>query len=106
MPKDNKKSLRHLSESYISQIHVLRAICTASNGGAAAARPRTLDIGEVAELSGLKDEKETLRFLYILEGHKLVTPFPPGDFTSKAWQVTDEGLKAWKTISSELDLAA
>jgi len=103
MSKENKKSLRHLNESYIHQIHVLKAICGAAITGG---KSKPFDISEVAEMSGLKDDKETLRYLYILEGHKLVTPFPIGDFTSKTWQVTEEGVKAWKQISSELDLAA
>ena len=50
-------------------------------------------IPEIAELSGIKDERETQRNLYILEGHKLVTPLPPGDLTSKNWQITITGLK-------------
>lgn len=50
-------------------------------------------INEIAELSGIKDERETQRYLYILEGHKLVTPLPPGDLTSKNWQITSVGLK-------------
>lgn len=50
-------------------------------------------INEIAELSGIKDERETQRYLYILEGHKLVTPLPPGDLTSKNWQITGAGLK-------------
>jgi len=50
-------------------------------------------INEIAELSGIKDERETQRYLYILEGHKLVTPLPPGDLTSKNWQITITGLK-------------
>jgi hypothetical protein len=115
MAQDKKKSIRQLSESYINQINVLKAMCTGGRGGetsgaqdptAGVPCARTLDVEQVAELSGLGDEKEALRFLYILEGHKLVSPFPKGDFTSKTWQVTDEGLKVWASISAELDVAA
>lgn len=115
MAQDNKKSIRQLSESYIHQINVLKAMCTGTKAGetganqdgtAGVVRARTLDVEQVAELSGLGDDKEALRFLYILEGHKLVSPFPKGDFTSKTWQVTDEGLKVWASISAELDVAA
>lgn len=128
MSQENKKSIRQLSESYINQINVLRAMCTGSagktgdsssagvtsSGGSSSGdstshstpRVRTLDVDQVAELSGLGDDKEALRFLYILEGHKLVSPFPKGDFTSKTWQITEEGLKVWASISSEMDVAA
>lgn len=61
-----------------------------------------MEIAEIAEVSGLNDEKEAQRYLYILEGHKLVSPFPPGDFTSKCWQITDEGIKTFKMISSSI----
>jgi hypothetical protein len=53
-------------------------------------------------LSGLADEKETQRFLFILEGQKLVTPFPEGDFTSKIWQITNQGMQTLKQISSTM----
>lgn len=91
-----KKIPAHLSESYINQINVLKALC---GGTPPANRPRTLEITEIAEMSGLSDEKEAQRYLYILEGHKLVSPSPPGDFTSRAWHVTEEGIKAFKIIS-------
>ncbi|MFM1847710.1 MAG: hypothetical protein RL417_1184, partial [Pseudomonadota bacterium] len=32
-------------------------------------------------------------------GQKLVTPLPPGDFTSKTWQITKDGLRALSTIA-------
>ncbi len=56
-------------------------------------------IQEIAELSGIKDERETQRNLYILEGHKLVTPLPPGDLTSKNWQITVTGLKTVQQLA-------
>lgn len=62
------------------------------------------ELNEIAELSGLQDEKETQRYLYILEGHKLVTPKPAGDFTSKYWALTDDGVKTYKQIRSDFSL--
>lgn len=102
-----KKNTRHLNETYVHQINVLRALVEHSSKDAQilrelASRPRTFDISEIAQLSGLRDEKETQRYLYILEGHKLVSPFPAGDFTSKNWHVTEDGMKAYKSISSEV----
>jgi predicted transcriptional regulator len=47
-----------------------------------------------------KDEKDIQRSLYVLEGHKLVTPMPPGDFTSTSWCVTESGLSAVKSLNS------
>lgn len=60
-----------------------------------------MDITTIAQLSGLKDEKETQRYLYILEGHKLVAPHPLGDFTSKFWSITKDGVQAVKSFSAE-----
>lgn len=73
-----------------------------SNSGtpAAVAEPKRLQISEIAELSGLRDEKETQRYLFILEGQKLVSPFPDGDFTSKVWQITNQGVQTLKHIST------
>lgn len=103
--KKDKKTLRNLSPAYLSQIHILRSLCVCSSSGGTS-KPRLLEIGEIAELSGLVDEKEALRYLYILEGNKLVTPYPSGDFTSKTWHATAEGVRLWKTISQELEMAA
>ena len=69
---------KRLSPSSVSQIQILHALASSSDASA----PRRLEINEIAQRSGLGDEKETQRFLFILEGQKLVTPFPEGDFTS------------------------
>jgi len=82
-----------LSDSDTAQLHVLKALFEASPNGDT---KLCLDIDEVALKSGLRDERETLRCLYILEGQKLVTPFPLGDLTSKKWCVTQVGAKAAK----------
>jgi len=111
----NKK--KGLSAASLSQIQILSALSqsgVAQSGlaqsglaqaslpqaGAQASEPRRLQINEIAELSGLRDEKETQRFLFILEGQKLVSPFPVGDFTSKVWQITTQGIQTLKHISN------
>ena len=97
MAKGNN-SAKHLSEAYVNQLNVLKALTSDSKVNC---QPKHLDITAIAQMSGLRDEKETQRYLYILEGHKLVAPHPPGDFTSKLWHITEDGMKAFKTISSE-----
>lgn len=87
-------SKKNLSEAYINQINVLKTFTPDQRSQG------QLEIDEIAERSGLEDEKEVLRYLYILEGQKLVTPQPVGDFTSKTWTITIDGIKVLKTISS------
>ena len=98
----NSKNVKHLSEASLKQITILKALYAGSKQPAALKYER--DINEIAELSGLADEKETQRYLYILEGHKLVTPKPAGDFTSKMWALTDDGVKTFKQISKDFSL--
>ena len=62
------------------------------------------ELNEITELSGFQDEKETQRYLYILEGHKLVTPKPAGDFTSKFWALTDDGVKTYEQLCRDFSL--
>lgn len=88
---------KRLSPSSMSQIQILNALVS---NASATPEPRRLQINEIAELSGLRDEKETQRFLFILEGQKLVSPFPEGDFTSKTWQITNQGVQTLRHISS------
>jgi hypothetical protein len=75
-------------------VSVLKSMC--SEGTSA----RQLMISEIRDRSGINDEKEVQRHLYILEGQKLVTPMPPGDFTSKHWQITRDGVRALKLINN------
>jgi hypothetical protein len=89
---------KRLSPSSVSQIQILNAL--APHQAITAIEPRRLQIDEIAEISGLRDEKETQRFLFILEGQKLVSPFPEGDFTSKTWQITNQGVQTLKQISA------
>jgi len=88
---------KRLSPSSMSQIQILSALAPKAP---AVVEPRRLQINEIAEISGLRDEKETQRFLFILEGQKLVSPFPEGDFTSKTWQITNQGVQTLRQISS------
>ena len=88
---------RKLTTSHFNQINVLRAM---SHSEGAAKEPRQFEINEISKLSGLMDEKEVQRYLFILEGQKLVSPQPEGDFTSKTWRITRVGIRALKTIDS------
>jgi hypothetical protein len=88
-----KKKINH---TYLNQINVLKIL---SQNGVVDSEPRPFQINEIADLSGLKDERETQRYLFILEGQKLVSPFPAGDFTSRSWHITKHGLKTLKSIS-------
>ncbi len=88
---------KRLTPSSMSQIQILNALAPNSP---ATPESRRLQITEIAQISGLVDEKETQRFLFILEGQKLVSPFPEGDFTSKVWQITNQGVQTLRHISS------
>lgn len=93
---NNKKKINH---TYLNQINVLKIL---SQNGVVDSEPRPFQINEIADLSGLKDERETQRYLFILEGQKLVSPFPAGDFTSRSWHITKHGLKTLKSISQAM----
>ena len=92
---DSGKVRRRISDSHNHQIAVLKAMADACDE---LEEPKQVQINDIAEVSGLKDEKETQRYLFILEGQKLVTPYPQGDFTSKVWSITKTGFRALKTI--------
>ena len=92
------KNPRRLSSSHLHQINVLKVLSTDQQDNG----PRHYHIHEIADLSGLKDEKETQRYLFILEGQKLVAPCPKGDFTSRVWHITQEGMYAMKSITKQM----
>lgn len=52
---------------------------------------RLFKLNEVGAISGISDQRELIRYLYRLEGHKLVSADPPGNFTSENWFVTEDG---------------
>lgn len=91
-----KKLPRNISDAHVHQINVLKVL----SHGSEITIPKQLQINEISMKCGLKDEKETQRYLFILEGQKLVTPMPEGDFTSRTWQITKHGLKAVKMIQN------
>jgi hypothetical protein len=101
MAKGNQKPVKALApDPHRNQLMVLKAFSPPGNdfvlnGGSYRGQ---LDLSEISERSGLNDEKEVQRSLYILEGHKYVSPFPEGDFTSKTWFITKDGLKALRTL--------
>lgn len=90
------KRVKVLSDSYVQQINILKVLSSEQATTPAGAQ---YHINEIAAQSGVADEREIQRCLYILEGQKLVTPLPPGDFTSKTWQITKDGLRALSTIA-------
>lgn len=57
-------------------------------------------IDEITEATPIGDDREVLRALYSLEGQKLVTPYPPGDFTSNNWCLTETGKSVAEKIVS------
>ena len=78
------------TESFTDHLSVLRKLSEHE--------ARHYHIQEICRLTGYEDEREMQRCLFILEGQKLVTPYPEGDFTSRTWQITKYGLLAIKTF--------
>ena len=91
---------RTLSDSHKSQIEVLTYMYKSASHGTSG---RQFEITEIADGTAVGDDKEVQRYLLILEGQKLVSPFPAGDFTSTRWQITPTGLKAVKMITKTLN---
>ena len=87
---ENDDNSKTLSDSHRNQLAVLKTL--SAKVETSTDRPKHYEIHEIAQISGLKDEKEVQRYLYILEGQKLVSPHPEGDFTSKYWQITKDGI--------------
>ncbi len=92
------KESKKLTDSHMKQIYVLRALSKDVDGNSK--KSKQYKIEEINTNSGLNDEKETQRYLFILEGQKLVSPYPEGDFTSKVWYITKRGLEAVKLVSN------
>ena len=91
---------KNIGDNYVKQINVLK---TLSKDGFSTPSPRQYQLNEIAQSSGLNDEKEVQRYLFILEGQKLVAPHPEGDFTSKTWHITSDGIKALKVIQKSMN---
>lgn len=91
------KKQKTLTQAHLNQISVLKAM--SENEGPA---PRQFQITEIAERSGVKDEREIQRYLFILEGNKFVSPTPPGDFTSRTWVITKDGQDALRSLNKAL----
>ncbi len=109
---------RKMTQSHLNQITVLRAMSgqfenaddensdasygqtiATTTGGAPSLH---LQIEEISEVTRLGDEKEVQRILFILEGQKLVAPYPEGDFTSRIWHITPQGKSALRNIEGAL----
>lgn len=94
---NSKNAAKILTPAQLQQIAVLRSLdpkTKDANGS------KVMSIPEITQAAGLPDEKDTQRFLFILEGNKLVSPFPAGDFTSKSWQITGDGREMLRVINS------
>ena len=91
-------SSKSLSRAHLGQIEVLKVLYQRnledSDG--------PLSVDQIVSCSKLTDDKEVRRHLLILEGQKLVSPFPEGDFTSEMWKITNDGARAAKTITKAL----
>ncbi len=91
------------SDSYLNQITLLKILSGQLEKVALDSKKnhdrKEYNINELTELARLADEKEVIRYLFILEGQKLVSPLPEGDFTSRHWKITDNGVRVLKTIS-------
>lgn len=85
-----------LSDSHRNQISVLRSM--AGDGTDTNVLAKLFHVNEIATMSGIKDPKETQRYLFILEGQRLVVPNPEGDFTSNHWRVTKQGCQFMKVV--------
>ncbi|RME57286.1 MAG: hypothetical protein D6780_08705 [Candidatus Dadabacteria bacterium] len=81
---------KKIDKSHLNQLKVLKAMFIAS---APDFENSPVDISHIASLSGVNDEDDVQRCLFILEGQRLVCPYPKGNFTSKQWLLTKEGVK-------------
>lgn len=106
MAKDNENETPTYQNSLRYQVAVLKALSSKAVYTPAKSptkKPtivtKALKINEIAELSGIKDEKETTRYLFILEGQRMVSPQPEGDLTSRNWNITAIGLKTVEHLS-------
>lgn len=90
------KTSRTLSEAHKRQIEILQVMAEHIS---VAGQVRQFEINELCTLSTIKDEKEMTRYLLILEGQKLVSPYPEGNFTSSRWILTKEGARAIRVFT-------
>jgi hypothetical protein len=93
-----------VSERHMCQIQVLQSLVIYQNSckvpqsindksEVSSTTVSLANIDFIASYTGIDDEKEVQRYLYILEGAKLVRPLPEGDLTSRHWQITEQGVK-------------
>ena len=60
-----------ISDAFVHQINILKALSVQRS---TSSEVRAVQIEEISELSGVCDDKEIQRYLFILEGQKLVSP--------------------------------
>lgn len=66
---------------------------------------KVFSMNEIAARTSLEDEREVQRYLFILEGQKLVEPHPKGDLTSTFWKISPLGFTTLKRLLSMLQAA-
>ena len=93
MPKKNEKE-KEVKD--INQLKTQFKILTKLYDIATESQVMHVELSRIMDCTGIQDEKELMRALFILEGHKLVNPNPAGDFTSRYWGITMEGIKLIK----------
>ena len=71
------------------ELQVLQFLCQRG-----VAEPNPSHITEISSSTGIRNNDEVRRALYILEGKTLVQPEPAGDLTSNVWKVTTLGARA------------
>ena len=76
---------------------ILKAMCDSG----APTEPKQHQVDEIVSRTGI-EEKDVVRSLYVLEGHKYVSPFPKGNFTSRIWQATEAGFQALPGLQKQL----
>ena len=92
----NSKRPKRLDPVFDKQIDILEILSKNSSN----INLKEYHIEEIVQMSGSLDEREIQRCLYVLEGQKLVAPMPPGDFTSKRWHITSDGLRVLSSFGN------
>jgi hypothetical protein len=103
----SKRKLNDTARFQIAMLEALSSTCSKHMlQGRSDSAFTPVEINELISLTGSShDEKEIQRFLYVLEGQKLVCPVPEGDLTSRHWRLTSEGLDTLKRARTFMNAA-
>ncbi len=100
--------VKKINASAKSQLDLLEAMTSPLELGANLSqlpKEEGFEISDLVALSGLQDAHEVQRFLFILEGQRMVQPVPDGDLTSSVWTITDLGVEALRKYKGHLQAA-